>query len=39
MTTHDVLELELCDQWYIMKNGVLEPFVFDGDVSRLVARL
>ena len=39
LTTHDVMELELCDQWYIIKNGVLEPFVFDGDVSRLVARL
>ena len=39
LTTHDVMELELCDQWYIMKNGVLEPFVYDGDVSRLVARL
>ena len=36
---HDVLELELCDRWYILKNGVLEPFVYDGDVAKLVERL
>lgn len=39
LTTHDVMELDLCDEWYIIKEGVLEPFVFDGDVCRLVARL
>ena len=39
LTTHDVMELDLCDRWYIIKNGVLEPFEFDGDVNRLVARL
>lgn len=39
LTTHDVLELELCDRWYILKNGVLEPFVYDGDVEKLVERL
>lgn len=39
LTTHDVMELNLCDQWYIIKNGVLEPFVFDGDIGHLVARL
>lgn len=39
LTTHDVMELDLCDQWYIMKDGVLTPFVFDGDVEKLVNRL
>lgn len=39
LTTHDVLELDLCDAWYIMKDGVLEPFTFTGDVAALVERL
>lgn len=39
LTTHDVMELALCDRWYILKDGVLEPFLFDGDVQKLVERL
>ena len=39
LTTHDVLELQLCDEWYILKNGVLEPFTFTGDVAQLLERL
>jgi len=39
LTTHDVLELQLCDSWYILKNGVLVPYVFDGDVDALVKSL
>lgn len=39
LTTHDVLELNLCDEWYILKNGVLEPFTFTGDVAALLERL
>jgi ABC-2 type transport system ATP-binding protein len=39
LTTHDAMELALCDRWYILKDGVLEPFVFDGDVQKLVERL
>jgi ABC-2 type transport system ATP-binding protein len=39
LTTHDVMELELCDACYILKNGRLEPFTFDGDVDRLVKSL
>ena len=39
LTTHDVLELNLCDAWYIMKDGKLEPFEFTGDVAALVERL
>ncbi len=39
LTTHDVMELSLCDAWYIIKDGVLEPFVYDGDIHKLVASL
>ena len=39
LTTHDVLELDLCDRWYIVKNGVLEPFEYDGNLRRLVENL
>ena len=39
LTTHDVLELQLCDAWYIMKNGVLEPFTFNGDLNKLIESL
>ncbi len=39
LTTHDVQELKLCDEWYIIKDGLLTPFQFDGDISRLVASL
>lgn len=39
LATHDAMELALCDRWYILKNGVLEPFTYDGDISELVKRL
>ena len=39
LTTHDVMELQLCDEWYIIRDGVLCPFVYDGNVSRLVENL
>ena len=39
LTTHDVTELALCDQCYIIKEGKLVPFVFDGDVKKLVESL
>ena len=39
LTTHDVMELSLCDAWYIIRDGVLEPFTFDGDVQKLVESL
>lgn len=39
MSSHDTLELELCDQWYIMKEGKLTPFVYTGDLDELVKRL
>lgn len=39
LTTHDAAELELCDQWYIMKDGVLVPFQYDGNIQKLVKSL
>ena len=39
LTTHDVMELDLCDEWYIIKDGVNTPFVFDGNVEKLVQML
>lgn len=39
LTTHDVMELELCDECYIIKNGVLTPFTYDGNIKKLVESL
>ena len=39
LTTHDVMELDLCDCWYIIRDGVLVPFDYDGDVQKLVESL
>lgn len=39
LVTHDVLELNLCDEYYILKDGVLTPFDFNGDIKRLVESL
>lgn len=39
LTTHDSIELELCDRLFIIKNGILEPFEFDGNIQKLVESL
>ena len=39
LTTHDVLELELCDAWYIIRDGVLEPYQYDGNLRHLIGSL
>ena len=39
LTTHDVMELDLCDVWYIIRDGVLVPFTYDGDIQKLVESL
>ena len=39
LTTHDAMELALCDRWYILKEGVLLPFAYDGNVDELVRQL
>ena len=35
----DAMELELCDSWYILKEGVLQPFTYTGNVRELVDSL
>ncbi len=39
LATHDVLELELCDECYIIKDGKISPFLYEGDIEKLVKRL
>ena len=39
LATHDIQELELCDAWYILKDGVLTPYQYDGNVHHLAERL
>lgn len=39
LTTHDISELRLCDRIYILKNGVLVPCLFDGDLKKLTESL
>ena len=39
LVTHDVMEMQLCDAWYLLKDGVLHPYDFDGDIKRLTASL
>lgn len=39
LTTHDSLELSLCDRCYIIKNGVLHPYEYNGDLNELVKNL
>lgn len=39
LATHDVQELELCDAWYILKDGRLTPYTYNGNIHELVERL
>lgn len=39
LATHDVQEIEVCDEWYILKDGVLHAYQYDGNVHRLVGML
>ena len=39
LTSHDESEIAVCDRWFIMKDGVLTPYDYDGDVKRLVMSL
>lgn len=35
LTTHDTQEIALCDKCYIMKQGILTPYAYDGDIRCL----
>lgn len=39
LATHDIQELELCDQCYILKNGCLNRYDYDGNIHHLVGQL
>lgn len=39
LATHDAIELNLCDEYYIMKDGMLTPFTYDGNIENLVKNL
>lgn len=39
ISSHDILELELCDSWYIMKDGRLTPFAYTGNLDELIKNL
>lgn len=39
LTTHDSQELELCDQCYILKQGTLISYKYDGNIHHLAGNL
>lgn len=39
LTTHEESELKLCDRWYLLKDGCLNPYDYNGDIARLVESL
>lgn len=39
LATHDVQEISMCDMCYILKEGQLVPYTYDGNVHRLVGQL
>lgn len=39
MTTHDMQDMELFDKCYILKQGSLTPYDYDGDIYRLTRNL
>ena len=39
LATHDIAELEICDKLYILADGRLTEYVYDGNPSSLAAKL
>jgi len=39
LVTHDTQELELCDKCYILKEGTMTSYQYDGDIHHLAGRL
>lgn len=39
IATHDVQEIEMCDEIFIIKNGILQKYEYDGNIHRLVGKL
>lgn len=36
LVTHDILEMKLCDVWYVLKDGVLHPFEYSENIDDLI---
>ncbi len=39
MATHDIIEIELCDEWFVMRNGVLHQIEYTGNIESIVKEL
>ena len=39
LATHDLHEIPICDKLYILKDGILNSFDYDGNIHRLVGSL
>ena len=39
IVSHDVIEISLCDECYIIKDGYIKPFQYKGDIESLVKEL
>lgn len=39
LVSHDPWELEMCDEWQLLRGGVLEPYDYPGERSRLIRDL
>ena len=39
ISTHELQEIELCNKCFILKDGVLQPYRYDGDMAHLIGRL
>lgn len=39
LVTHDPMELELCEKWFVISNGRSEPYEYTGDLGDLARRL
>ena len=39
LVTHDIMELDICDEFYILKDGYLTPFDYTGDIKKIVESL
>ncbi|WP_316607692.1 ABC transporter ATP-binding protein [uncultured Ruminococcus sp.] len=39
LISHDPMELSICDEYKIMRGGILHDYAYDGDVARLVQAL
>ncbi len=39
LATHDMQEMAFCSQCYILKQGTLTPYAYDGDLRRLAGNL